>query len=157
MINVSRTLRVNDDPSQPKLTRAQMWQGLVMKAENPVPFVESMTASTVVERTRDGLVRDVISRGEKMRERITFYPQHKVVFERLQSSALGTILNEIIEDEKGELCLKFTFTLEVAGIAPGSAEEKAYAETIGTSYQMAVNTTIARLRELAREGSLAAE
>lgn len=157
MFTVSRTLPVNDDPTQPKLTRSQMWQGLVMKAENPVPFVESMTACTVVERTKDGLVRDFVSRGEPMRERITFHPQHKVVFERLKSSAMGTILNEIVENEKGELCLKFTFTLEVAGMAHGSPEEKAYAETIGKSYQMAVNTTIAQLRELARQGSLAAE
>ncbi|MGE0745399.1 MAG: SRPBCC family protein [Rhodospirillales bacterium] len=159
MITVSRTLPINAGrpAGEPPLTRRQVWQGLVMKAENPVPFVESMDACRIVERTADGLVRDCDSRGETMRERITYTPMEKVEFVRLKSKAMGTILNEIVDDPRDGLSLRFTFSLEPEGIAPGSAEEKAFAQDIGKSYLNAVNTTIATLRRLVREGALAAE
>lgn len=159
MITVSRTLPINAGrpAGEPPLTRHQVWQGLVMKAENPVPFVATMDACRIVERTANGLVRDCDSRGETMRERITYYPMEKVEFVRLKSKAMGTILNEIVDDPRDGLSLRFTFSLEPEGIVPGSAEEKAFAEDIGKTYLNAVNTTIATLRQLVREGALAAE
>ena len=128
MFTVSRTIPINADPEAPRLSRAQVWRGLEMKAENPLPFVAPMERCEVVARGPDWLVRDIRLRGEEMTERVTFEPQRRVTFERVKSSAMGTILNEIVEDEAGELQLRFTFSLEVAGLAPGSEAEQAYAE-----------------------------
>lgn len=155
MFTVGRTVPVNGGGAgEPRLSRAAVWRGLVMKAENAVPFVEAMGSCTVVERGENWLVRDIVLRGEPMRERVTFEPERRVTFERLESSAMGTIVNEIVEDA-GELALRFTFSLEVAGLAPGSAEEKAFADTMAESYLKAVDTTLAAIRQKLATGELA--
>jgi hypothetical protein len=53
MVNASRTIKVNDDPRQPPLSRSLVWRGLVMKAENPIPFVPVISSCTVLERSRN--------------------------------------------------------------------------------------------------------
>src|SRR5580698_10917304 len=121
MVHASRTIKVNADPKEPKLTRSLVWRGLVMKAENPLPFVPVISSCKVIERRPDGLIREIVDKGDTIREVVTFYPQRMVKFERTSGRVLGTILNEIIEDADGDLALKFTFTLSIDGIAAGSA------------------------------------
>jgi hypothetical protein len=65
---------------------------------------------------------------------------------------MGTILNEILEDENGELELRFSFDLELEGAAPGSQEEKDYEETMKGDYAKAVESTLAAIRRWVREG-----
>jgi hypothetical protein len=70
-----------------------------MKAENALPFVPGMAKCSVVNRTANGLVRDIIFRGEDARERITFHPEKKVVFVRESGNVDGFIVNEILGDD----------------------------------------------------------
>ena len=93
MIYVSKEVRANGDAGQPRLSRSEIWKGLVMKAENALPFVPGMAKCDVVERTADGLVRDIVFRGEDAREKITFYPEEKGVFLRLSGNVDGFIVN----------------------------------------------------------------
>ena len=79
MIYVTKEVAANGDPGNPKLSRTEIWKGLVMKAENALPFVPGMAKCEVIERTAHGLVRDIVFRGEDAREKITFYPEEKVV------------------------------------------------------------------------------
>ena len=67
---------------------------------------------------------------------------------------LGTILNEIVEDDDGELALRFTFTLSVAGVADGSAEEMDFAAKMEEGYLMAVRATLKAMRNLAADNAL---
>ena len=43
MIYVSKEVAANA-PGHPKLSRSEIWKGLVMKAENALPFVPGMAA-----------------------------------------------------------------------------------------------------------------
>jgi hypothetical protein len=124
MVPASRTIKVNEDPREPPLTRSLVWRGLVMKAENPLPFVPVISSCKVIERRADGLVREIVDKGDTITEVVTFHPERMVKFERVSGRVLGTILNEIIADGDGDLALKFTFTLSIEGVAAGSAEEK---------------------------------
>jgi hypothetical protein len=155
MVHASRTIKVNSNPKEPKLTRELVWRGLVMKAENPLPFVPVITKCTVRERAADRLVREIVDKGDTIVENVTFYPQRMVKFERVTGRVLGTILNEIIEDD-GELALRFTFKLTVEGLAPGSAAETEFAATMEQGYLMAVAATLKAMRELARDNALPA-
>jgi hypothetical protein len=157
MFTVDKTLPVNRDlpPGEPRLARADVWRGLVLKGENALPFVPIMSRCDVLERHADRLVREIEIRGERMRERVTFHPEHTVTFERLDGIERGTILNEIIEKE-GELLLRFTFTLSRADMPDGSAAEKAYAASMEGSYLQAVRSTLDTIRRLIKEGRLEA-
>lgn len=156
MIHVDKTVPVNTgrQPEDPALTRGQIWKGLVLKAENALPFVAAMTHCKVLDRSKNGLVREIVLRGETMKERITFNPEKSVKFERLSGKAMGTILNEILEDPKEGLQLRFTYTLELQGIKAGSAEENTFRQTMEKDYLTAVEATVNAIRRLVKEGRL---
>jgi hypothetical protein len=157
MVQASRTIKVNTDPKAPKLTRDLVWRGLMMKAENPLPFVPVITACRIVERQGEGrFTRQIVDKGDTITEVVTFHPQRMVQFERVSGRVLGTILNEIVEDSDGDLALRFTFTLSIEGIAPGSGEEREFAGQMEQGYLMAVAATLKAMRKLARHDALPA-
>jgi len=154
MIFVSHALPVNV-PGEPRLDRANVWDGLVLKAENALPFVPAMTYCEVTQRHGDHVFdRDIEFRGQRFTERITLEAPHRVTFTRIAGPVLGTIANEI-EGAGDDLELRFSFALVVAGVEGGSAEEKAYAESMTGDYLKAVEATLNAMRRLA-EGVRAA-
>ena len=157
MVQASRTIKVNTDPNEPKLTRSLVWRGLMMKAENPLPFVPVITACRIVERQGgDRFIREIVDKGDTITEVVTLHPERMVKFERTSGRVLGTILNEIVEDAGGDLALKFTFNLTVEGVEAGSAEEREFAAAMEAGYLMAVAATLKAMRKLARENTLPA-
>ena len=147
MIEVSKRIPVNE-PGQPTLTRSDVWKGLVMKADNALPFVPAMTHCQVLNRESDRVfVREIEFRGERCRERITLSPEERVEFVRLDGSVLGTILNLIEDDEKG-LGLRFSFKLQLAGVKDGSPEEIEYGKIVEKDYLKAVDATLAAIRKM---------
>ena len=152
MFTLSHTMPVNT--KEPALNRSQIWQGLLLKAENPVPFLDAMTSCTVIDRSDNWLLRDFTLRDEDMQERVTFEPEERVTFERTRSAAMGTILNEILTLDDGSMGLRFTFTLDVDGLADGSPEETAFAERMSQSYFQGVGSTLAEIRRQVRSGEL---
>jgi len=148
MIYVSHQLPANE-PGQPHLTRADVWNGLVMKANNALPFVPSMTYCEVVARHSATVFdRDIDFRGQRFTERITLESPHRVVFTRIAGPVLGTIANEI-EGTDDDLALRFSFALVVAGVQGGSSEERAYADGMTADYLKAVAATLTAMRRVA--------
>jgi hypothetical protein len=159
MFTVDKTIPVNTG-AQPALTRSDVWHGLVMKGENALPFVPVMEACDVTERGSDGdidwLIREIRIAGNTMHEKVSFYPEHTVEFERLDGIERGTILNEILEPAGG-LALRFTFTLSREDMENGSEAEKAYAASMEDTYLKAVQSTIDTIRRLKSEGRISTE
>jgi hypothetical protein len=157
MIHVSKTVRVNAGlaKGEPALDQHQLWQGLVLKSEDPIHFVRGITACHVLQRFDDGLVREVVLHGAVVRERIVYRPGESVTFVRLNGKELGMIRNEIVHDAEHGLCLRFTFDLELEGIASGSPEEAAFTQRMQDEYLRAVQATVDRCRALVKEGALA--
>lgn len=154
MIYVTHQLPVNV-PGEPHLDRAAVWDGLVLKANNALPFVPSMTYCEVTHRHGDTVFdRDIDFRGERFTERITLEEPHRVVFTRIAGPVLGTIANEI-EGEGDDLQLRFSFALVVAGVEGGSAAEREYADSMTGDYLKAVAATLKAMRRLAEDPSAA--
>ena len=150
MIFVTHQLPVNV-PGQPHLDRAAVWDGLVLKANNALPFVPSMTYCEVTQRHSDTVFdRDIDFRGERFTERITLEQPHRVTFTRIAGPVVGTIANEI-EGAADDLRLRFSFALVVAGVEGGSAAEQEYAGSMTGDYLKAVAATLAAMRRLAEQ------
>jgi hypothetical protein len=150
MIYVTNAIAVNE-AGQPKLTRADVWAGLERKANNALPFVPAMTECEVLERRSEReFDREIEFRGQRFVERITLEPERRVTFTRIAGDVLGTIANEIEEDEAGALSLRFSFALVLKGVAPGSAEEATYAEGMKVDYLKAVEATLTAIRRVAQ-------
>jgi hypothetical protein len=149
MITLSKAIPVNE-PGMPHLTRSDVFAGLKMKADNALPFVPAITECEVIER-RSSLqfVRDISLRDQRLRELVTLEPETRVTFERLAGPVMGTILNEIEADADGTLRLRFSFNLDLEGVAAGSADEQNYAQTMEADYMKAVDATLAAIRKIA--------
>ena len=149
MIFVSHALPVNV-PDEPRLTPVNVWDGLVLKANNALPFVPAMTYCEVTQRHSDTVFdRDIDFRGQRFTERITLEAPYRVTFTRIAGPVLGTIANEIESTDDGDLALRFSFALVVTGVAGGSAEEQAYADSMTGDYLQAVAATLNAMRRLA--------
>ena len=153
MFALSATYKVNPDEADVQINRAQMWQGLVSKAEYAVPFVPAMKDCRILERFENGFFREVELRGEIVRERITFTPDVEVYFERIEPADTGWITNVLSDSEDG-LLLTFTFSLVFTGIEPGSDEERQKGEQVRDSYKEAVRATIAETRRRVAAGEI---
>jgi len=155
MIFVSHALAVNA-AGEPELDRSAVWDGLVLKANNALPFVPSMTYCEVTERYSDTIFdRDIEFRGERFTERITLERPHRVTFTRIAGPVLGTIVNEIegganeTEGPDDDLKLRFSFALVVAGVEGGSDREREYADSMTGDYLKAVAATLNAMRRIA--------
>ena len=150
MIFVTHDLPVNV-PGEPHLDRAAVWDGLVRKANNALPFVPSMTFCEITARHGDTVFdRDIDFRGQRFTERITLEAPHRVVFTRIAGPVLGTIANEI-EGSGDDLRLRFSFALDVAGVEGGSPAEQDYAESMTGDYLKAVAATLGAMRRIAAD------
>ena len=155
MYKLSRTILVNE-PSKTTLSRHDVWAGLLMKANNALPYVPIMSKCEVIERGEGWLTRDILLKDVPLREKVSFEPEKRVIFDRIGGDELGRIENIIGEDEKGNLTLTFSFGLTKKGIPEGSdAEQKHFAQMEG-AYFGAVASTLAAVRRTVDEARAAA-
>jgi hypothetical protein len=110
MYTFSHTVAVNPANSQLVITRQQLWQGLVLKAEDPTSFVDGMESSTIIARTENSLLREVMFKGLPVREQVTSDPPNSVSFQQVDAQDAGAVTNTI-EGEGSTLALTFTFSL----------------------------------------------
>jgi len=150
MYKLSRTIPVNE-AGKPLLSRHDVWIGLEMKANNALPFVPIMQKCEVVERGAGWLTRDILVNNVPLREKVTFEPENRVIFERIAGSEPGRIENVIGEDESGNLTLTFAFALGKEGLADGSEAETKHFAPMEGAYLGAVASTLAAVRRTVEE------
>jgi hypothetical protein len=150
MYQLSRTVPVNE-PGQPVLSRHDVWQGLVMKANNALPYVPQMKKCEVVEKGQGWLVRDILLAEEPLREKVTFEPERRVIFERVAGNEPGRIENILGEDQHGNLTLTFSFSLTRKGLEANPEAEKKHFAPMEGMYFNAVASTLAAVRRMVGE------
>ncbi|MCD9032399.1 DUF1857 family protein [Luteimonas sp. Y-2-2-4F] len=157
MIHSTATVPVNPE-GETELTRAQAWEGLVLKARDARLFLPPglCTRCDVVEESATHLVREATIAGEDLREIIAFEPQRKVTFFQATGPREGAIVNELFEDAAGTLQLRFYCYLGLRGKAPDGPEERAEQEWMDgdKGYRAALLSTLKRTRELLAQGRL---
>jgi hypothetical protein len=159
MIYSTATVPVNPD-GETKLTRAQAWAGLGLKARDARLFLPPglCTRCDVVEEGATHFVREATIGGADLREIITLEPQSKVTFFQASGPREGAIINELFEDEAGALQLRFYCYLGLRGGAPNGPEEQAEQALFDgdKGYKTALQSTLKRTRELLAQGRLQA-
>lgn len=157
MITSTATVPVNPE-GEAKLTREQVWKGLELKARDAREFLPAglCTRCDVSEESATHFVRDATIAADDLREIIVLEPQRKVTFFQATGPREGAIVNELFEDEAGDLHLKFYCYLGMRGKAPNGPEELAEQAQFDsdTGYKAALLSTLKRTRELLAEGRL---
>ena len=157
MIYSTATVPVNPK-GETRLSRAQIWRGLELKARDARLFLPPglCTRCDVIEESPTHFVREATIAGADLREIITLEPERKVTFFQATGPREGAIINELFEDETGELQLKFYCYLGLRGKTPGGPEEQAEQAQFDSDmgYKAALLTTLKRTRELLQQGAL---
>ena len=157
MIHSTATVPVNPD-GETELTRAQAWEGLVLKARDARLFLPPglCTRCEVVERSATHIVREATIAGQNLREIIAFEPGSKVTFFQVTGPREGAIINELFEDEAGALRLRFYGYLGLRGQVPDGPEERAEQALMSSEkgYRSALLSTLRSTRALLAEGRL---
>ena len=157
MIYSTSTVPVNP-AGETALSRAQAWQGLVLKARDARLFLPEglCTRCDVVEECATHFVREATIAGTDLREIITLESESKVTFFQATGPREGAIINELFEDASGALQLRFYCYLGLRGKQPGGPEEQAeQAQFDGDKgYKAALLSTLKRTRELLADGKL---
>ncbi|WP_102959721.1 SRPBCC family protein [Mangrovicella endophytica] len=157
MIYSTATVPVNP-AGETRLTRAEAWAGLELKARDAREFLPPnlCTRCEVVEESASHIVREATIAGADLREIITFEPGSKVTFFQATGPREGAIINELFEDETGALQLRFYCYLGLRGKEPNGPEEQAEQAQFDSDkgYKAALLSTLKRTRELVGEGRL---
>ena len=138
------------DPGNPlvvPLTREQIWSGLLQRVENPLPFLPGLESCTILERTSEGLLRELDFGPATLRDHVTMVEAQWVRFDIVPSatSAGGSLTIDIEEPQPGFLFLRFAYRTALAS----DPEERAYVEYIKSAYHQSDVDCVRIVRTLA--------
>lgn len=150
MYTLSRTVPVNE-AGKSFLSRHDVWNGLMMKAQNALPYVPQMQKCEVVEKGEGWVLRDILLNDEPLQEKVTFEPEQRVIFERVAGNEPGRIENALGEDESGNLTLTFSFELTRKGLEDDPEAERKHFEPMEGMYMNAVESTLGAVRRTVEE------
>jgi hypothetical protein len=158
MIYSTATVPVNP-AGETRLTREQAWKGLELKARDARLFLPPglCTRCDVVEESATHFVREATIAGSDLREIIALEPQTKVTFFQATGPREGATINELFEDDAGELQLRFCCYTGLRGKKPNGPEEQAEQAQFDSEdkgYKSALLSTLKRTRELLAAGKL---
>ena len=144
-----------NDPENPlvePLNREQLWQGLVHRIENPLPFLPGLESCTILERQSEGLLRELDFGPAVIRDRVTLAERHWVRFEIQPSQAHpgGSLTINIEEPEPGFLFLRFAYRTTLAN--DPNSEDRAYIEYVKSAYHQSDIDCVRIIRTLAAGG-----
>ncbi|WP_306602919.1 SRPBCC family protein [Azonexus sp.] len=153
-MNFEHLIAINDpgNPLLVSLSRQQVWDGLLHRVENPLPFLPGLEACTILQREAETLLRELDFGAARIRDRVTLLNGEWVRFdiEPGEQHAGGSLTIRIEEPAPGHLFLRFTYGTTFS--ASASEEDRAYAEYIKSAYQQSDIDCVRIIRTLAAEG-----
>jgi hypothetical protein len=153
-------IEINDplNPLLDPLSRAQLWRGLVRRAEHPCEFVLGLDGAQIHARIEDGieteLARTLDFGAFKVHDRVRLAPlsHTEIRTEASEHFPASRLLIRIEEPQPDRLYLRFLYESDVAD---GSGELDATTAALrNQAYESADLDTVARIRRLAEEGAL---
>jgi len=153
-MNFEHLLQINDpeNPLVEPLTRQQLWQGLLHRVENPLPFLPGLEACTILERQANELLRELDFGPAVIQDRVTLAEAQWVRFAIVPSDAHagGSLTITIEEPESGFLFLRFAYQTTLA--SNPNSEERAYIEYVKSAYHQSDVDCVRIIRTLAAGG-----
>jgi hypothetical protein len=149
-------IQINDkrNPLVDPLTRAQLWRGLVLRAEVPQLFMEHLDDCRIFDKTPDGVSRELRYGNLTVCDTVTFLPLLQVHYQVPAQGEIGAsnMRMRIEEPEPDALFVRFEYDMDQPEDATG--EEAFYNAFRRSAYEAADIDTIRVIRELAAERQL---
>ncbi|MCX4166183.1 MULTISPECIES: SRPBCC family protein [Paraburkholderia] len=112
-MNFEHLIQIND-PSNPyvdTMTRDELWEGLVLRAEQPQLFVLGLDSCTIVSRTDSTLDRELHYGQATVRDRVTLEHNQSVRYDILPTETYvgGSLTMTIEQPDDKQLFLRFEY------------------------------------------------
>ena len=155
-MNFEHLIQINDpeNPLIAPLNRSQIWEGLVHRIENPMPFLPGLESCTIIERQGNELLRELNFGPAVIQDRVTLAEAQWVRFD-IQPSPThpgGSLTITIEEPQPAFLFLRFAYRTTLA--SDPNSEERAYIEYVKSAYHQSDVDCVRLIRTLAAGGSL---
>ncbi len=148
-------VQVNDlaNAAQSRLTREEVWFGLLCRAEDPRPFLPGLERCVIVERGEHELVRELHFGAAVVEDRVSFRPLQWMRFESSATAehAGGSLTISIEEPEPGEVFLRFRYATT---LPEGASQDVQVAEIVRSAYHESDLDTLKVIRMIAESGRL---
>ncbi len=113
-MNFEHLIQINDplNPFVDSMTREQLWEGLVLRAEQPQLFVIGLDSCTILSREGDTLERELHYGQATVRDRVTLQDRQSVRYDILPTADYvgGSLTMTIEQPDELQLFLRFEYT-----------------------------------------------
>ena len=154
-MNFEHLIQINDpeNPMVTPLSRLQLWQGLVHRIENPLPFLPGLETCTIVERRGSEVCRELDFGPAVIEDHVTQAEMSWVRFDIQPSAAHpgGSLTISIEEPEPDSLFLRFAYRTTLA--SDPNSEDRAYIEYVKAAYHQSDIDCVRIIRTLAAGGT----
>ena len=151
-MNFEHLIKINDplNPLVETLTRGQLWEGLVLRAEQPQLFVLGLDSCTILSRTHRTLERELHYGSATVRDRVTLSPSQSVRYDILATEAHvgGSLTMTIEQPDDVQLFLRFQY--ETTHPAPDTEDARQTSEIVKSAYREADIDTVRLIRQYAQ-------
>ncbi|KVE33508.1 SRPBCC family protein [Burkholderia sp. TSV86] len=151
-MNFEHLVQINafGNPNMPTLTRAQLWEGLVLRAEQPQLFVIGLDRCIVHERNETTLERELHFGKATIRDRVTLIPNVQVRYDiHAADGEIGGSLTMTIEErDDQELFLRFEYQTTLT-VNNDSEDARQTQEIVKEAYRASDIDTVRLIREFA--------
>jgi hypothetical protein len=157
LMKFAHLVEINDplNPLIDPLSRAQLWRGLVLRAETPMAFVPYLDRCTVLEKSALSMLRELHYGDLVVRDRVTFLPQQQVVYHvPPQKGIPESRLTMTIEEPEPDIFF-VRFEYDDGANAEQDTADAFYNDFRRSAYQESDIDTIRLIREMADDGRLA--
>ncbi|CAD6506967.1 SRPBCC family protein [Paraburkholderia metrosideri] len=124
-MNFEHLIQINDplNPFVDSMTRDQLWEGLVLRAEQPQLFVMGLDSCTILSREGNVLERELHYGKATVRDRVTLEESRSVRYDILPTADYvgGSLTMTIEQPDELQLFLRF----EYATTLPVSTDQDA--------------------------------
>lgn len=136
------------------LSRAQLWRGLVLRAERPTLFLIGLDSCDITARSTDRLARTLRFGKLAVVDEVRFQPLEQVHYHvpRQNDIPASDLIMTIEEPQPGALFVRFAY--DDHQDSPETNEESFYNEFRREAYKESDIDTIRMIRQLADEGQL---
>lgn len=149
-------VEINDltNPAAMVITRAQLWRGLILRAESPKLFVDYIDECSITERTEVSMLRELRYGELRIADQVNFVHQEHVHYDVPSQKDIpqSSLRMNIEEPVPGALFVRFVY--DSGHTAEQDAENDMYNAYRRSAYEEADVDTIRVIRELAEAGRL---
>ncbi|PLZ03190.1 DUF1857 domain-containing protein [Burkholderia sp. WAC0059] len=148
-MNFEHLVQINDplNPLVESMSREQLWEGLVLRAEQPQLFVLGLDSCTIVSRTDRTLERELHYGQATVRDHVTLAPNESVRYDILATEAHvgGSLTMTIEQPDDVQLFLRFEYRTTLS--AAQDEDARRTAEIVKSAYRESDIDTVRLIRQ----------